>query len=167
MGNKQSSDPNTPKSFEYYNTFFKQKHKQWSLNKIVAEQSIWIQSGEPYIIFVLKAKDKWNLRTKLTRGEKQYLDSKEETLLDPQTIITFRDIDLLWSLYRATGDELYSNRVKEIVKDEKQDIKIRAAAQYSYLSHVKNKLVNDGQYYINYVSGVEENVFKRVDLVTA
>jgi len=65
-----------------------------------------------------------------------------DRLLDPRNILTTLDLDILWILYYATGNNTFTNRVKSVVCDELQYVLVRSAANWSYNSHVNQGLLD-------------------------
>lgn len=67
--------------------------------------------------------------------EKQILHLQVNDLLDPKRVLTAKDLDKLWALYYASGNNNYPDRVKNVINDGKQDMVVRWAAEWSYNSH--------------------------------
>ncbi len=76
------------------------------------------------------------LDNKLNTKEQKTLDSLESRLMNSERILTPKDLDTLWTLYYATGNIKYPNRVLAVSKDEKQSFVTREGAGWSYHSHL-------------------------------
>jgi len=64
-------------------------------------------------------------------------------LLDTKTKLTPYDLDILWSLYYATGDMKYPNRVKMVADTiTPSDFPTCSAAKWSYNSHINQGLLD-------------------------
>ena len=66
-----------------------------------------------------------------------------DRLLDPRNALNASDLDSLWTLYYATGDQQFPNRVKSILNNELQHEIVRGAARWSYDSHIQQGMLED------------------------
>jgi hypothetical protein len=126
-----------------YETFWRQA-TQDNFDTIMIADTTLQKSGEPHTLFKWKARANWNLDPPLSDQEASELQSRETYLLDPDaTGITAENLDCLWSLYAATGNRDYAERVLNISLDDRQHPVVRAAASWSYKAHSHQGLFDD------------------------
>jgi hypothetical protein len=95
--------------------------------------------GKKYNLFLAAVSERYpNLGGSSEDSSLFYSESKR--LLDIFTSITTTDIDLLWILYYATGDEIYSDRIYAISIDESQKHIIQKAAEWSINTNIDQGL---------------------------
>ena len=94
-----------------------------------------------YRMFVLGMKTHESVGNTLTKEEKIEYNIETEKLLNFSNILTAFDMDILWTLYYATGDRKFPDRIKIVINDRSQDLIIQGAAQWSYYSHVNQNLL--------------------------
>lgn len=71
----------------------------------------------------------------------QWLDTKIHQLMH-NTNLSPGDLDELWALYYVSGDRKFADRIKHIATDDAPHIAVvRAAAEWSYNSHVDQGLI--------------------------
>lgn len=86
--------------------------------------------------------DKWHLG-QFDSSEMSQFHKEIARLLDHKSVLYPCDLDNLWSLYYATGDMKYPNRVKIVAeKTSPADTTTQAAAKWSYNSHVEQGLLS-------------------------
>lgn len=86
-------------------------------------------------MFILGMKTHLTVDDPLTADEKKEYDTEVDRLLCSDTVHTAMDLDEMWSLYYATGDIRFSNRIKNVIDDPTQNSVVRGSAQWSYSSH--------------------------------
>lgn len=122
---------------------FSKSPNQSAYNQIIRSDKVLTRSvGPPYPMFKLKARDKWNLSPALTEEEKKTLSKKESFLLNLENKLCGCDLDTLWSLFYATGDQVYPDRVYSVSQDKNQHMAVKRAANWSYQSHIEKGLVS-------------------------
>ncbi len=123
---------------------FYQEPTQESYDAIIKhDKKLTEWSGEPHDFFKLKARSTWNLEPALTDEDLEILNSKEKYLLNPDSKLNACDLDTLWSLFYATGDQVYPDRVYKVSQDENQHLLVKIAAIGSYNSHREKGVLNN------------------------
>ncbi len=81
-------------------------------------------------------------------SEEESLDYNLEVdrLLDLRNALCARDLDILWTLYYATGDLQFTNRIKAVMNNDLQHELVRGSAKWSYDSHVKQGMLEDPEW---------------------
>ncbi len=120
---------------------FYQNPTQKSYEEIMKYDKV-LNDDAPYKIFKLKVRVTWNIEPTLTNNELEILKQKEEYLLNPDHKLDGCDLDTLWSLFYATGDKVYPDRVYAVSQDSSQYFAVVSAAKCSYKSHKENGALN-------------------------
>lgn len=123
---------------------FYQEPSQKSYDAIIEhDEKLTEWSGEPHDFFKLKVRSKWNLEPALSGEDLEILNSKEKYLLNPDSKLNACDLDTLWSLFYATGDQVYPDRVYKVSQDKSQHPLVAIAAIGSYNSHREKGVLNN------------------------
>lgn len=117
---------------EIFSSFYKQPTQEIYQKLFGNEIILSKHMGFKFYMFVIAASLKFNLEPKISDIQK-IMEYKNicNRLLNPNSLLSAYDLDVLWILYFATGDECYSNRIKNIIADENQDYLVRMAACWS------------------------------------
>lgn len=106
--------------------------------KIRAADAVFQQKiGPQYEMFLGAVSEKWNFGNP-SINEMQRYHQNIDTLLNPSTHLLPDHLDKLWSLFHATGDTRYSDRIKMVMDGlTPTDMITQSAATWSYRSHVQ------------------------------
>nr|QBK88138.1 MAG: hypothetical protein LCMAC202_05000 [Marseillevirus LCMAC202] len=103
--------------------------------------------GNKYRVFVWAVRDTFtDLKEPLEENDALDYQLEVDRLLDLRNTLTAGDLDRLWTLYYATGDQRFPNRVKSVSNNELQPEVVRGAASWSYDSHIQQGLLEDPEW---------------------
>ena len=94
--------------------------------------------GDVYSLYIDMLRYSYpNLNEPMAYNKRHLLEYIVSDLLDPKKKYSAMDLDKLWTLYYATGELRYPDRIALVANDTKQNLVVRGAAQWSHGSHKK------------------------------
>lgn len=96
--------------------------------------NFYTKKGDDLSLFRYAARSRWDL-SPLTKSESLFLNLKANLLMNSE-ISSAKDLDYLWCLYHATGDQKYLDRIKSLFEGKEQTEPITKLALYSYQNYI-------------------------------
>lgn len=137
---KQSEDASRESSSIF--TGFFRTPTQENYEKLLRHDTLFRQEmGIKYEIFLCAIAEKWHLGSFPPHVMAHYRQITHK-LLDETTVLVASQLDMLWSLFHATGEKRYADRIKMVADGTTlTDALTQMSAVWSYQSHIKQGIL--------------------------